>query len=424
MQIITVNPSDTVFSISNAYNLNPQKIIYDNGLNENADLVVGQSLVLLFPQRVYTPPQDELLSSVASRFGVSEKTLLRNNIFLAGRNYVLSGEEIVIEYEPNPFGEKILTGYAYEFIENDLLDTVVSYMTYLIPFTYGFTPEGELIFPNDDNLISTAVNYSVKPLMHLSTLTANGIFSNELAHELLSNENAVSNLIQNCLENIINKGYVGIDIDFEYLFAEDKFLYVSFIRSMTKTLNENGYFCIVALPPKYADDQTGLLYEGIDYALLGEAANYVFLMTYEWGYRYGPPLAVAPVNSVRRIIEYALTSIPSEKILLGISNYGYDWPLPYERGITSAISISTVEALNTALFYKAEISFDESAKAPFFFYTDEKGREHVVWYEDARSFEAKVDLIYEYSLAGGGIWNLMRENPQGYVTLNALMNII
>ena len=65
----------------------------------------------------------------------------------------------------------------------------------------------------------------------------------------------------------------------------------------------------------------------------------------------------------------------------------------------------------------------ESAKAPFFFYTDEKGREHVVWYEDARSFQAKTDLIKEYSLAGGGIWNLMRENPQGYVTLNSLLNI-
>ena len=423
MQIITVNPSDTVFSIAREYGLNPQKIIDDNGLDQNASLAVGQSLVLLFPKQTYVPYEDELLSSVAEKFGVSEKTLLRNNIFLGGRNYAPAGRELVISYDFPPESEKIITGYAYDFISNSLLDTVISYMTYLIPFTYGFTPGGDLIYPDDENLTEAALNYSVKPLMHLSTLTANGVFSNELAHELLSDQNAVSNLIANCLENIKTKGYYGIDIDFEYLFAEDKEAYVDFIRSMTETLNANGLLCVVALPPKYSSDQSGLLYEGIDYASLGNAANYVFLMTYEWGYRYGPPLAVAPVNSVRRIIEYALSVIPSEKILLGISNYGYDWPLPYERGITSAISISTVEAVDTAVFYKAEISFDESAKAPFFFYTDEKGREHVVWYEDSRSFEAKTDLIKEYSLAGGGIWNLMRENPQGYVTLNSLLNI-
>ena len=423
MRIITVNPSDTVFSISREYNLSPQKIIDDNGLDENASLAVGQSLALLFPEQTYIPSEDELLSSVAAKYGVSEKELLRNNIFLGGRNYAPAGKEIVINYASSPPGEKIITGYAYDFISGSLLDTVISYMTFLIPFTYGFTPGGDLIYPDDENLIDAALNYSVKPLMHLSTLTANGVFSNELAHELLSDENAVTNLIANCLENIKRKGYYGIDIDFEYLFAEDKEAYVKFIRSMTETLNAEGFSCTVALPPKYANDQPGLLYEGIDYASLGFAANYVFLMTYEWGYRYGPPLAVAPVNSVRRIIEYALTVIPAEKILLGISNYGYDWPLPYERGITSAVSISTVEAVETAVFYKAEISFDESAKAPFFFYTDEKGKEHVVWYEDARSFEAKVALIEEYSLAGGGIWNLMRENPQGYVTLNSLMNI-
>ncbi|MCR5353722.1 MAG: LysM peptidoglycan-binding domain-containing protein, partial [Clostridiales bacterium] len=182
MRIITVNPSDTVFSISREYNLSPQKIIDDNGLDENASLAVGQSLALLFPEQTYIPSEDELLSSVAAKYGVSEKDLLRNNIFLGGRNYAPAGKEIVINYASSPPGEKIITGYAYDFISGSLLDTVISYMTFLIPFTYGFTPGGDLIYPDDENLIDAALNYSVKPLMHLSTLTANGVFSNELAH--------------------------------------------------------------------------------------------------------------------------------------------------------------------------------------------------------------------------------------------------
>jgi spore germination protein YaaH len=82
-------------------------------------------------------------------------------------------------------------------------------------------------------------------------------------------------------------------------------------------------------------------------------------------------------------------------------------------------------ALNDAAKkYGAKIQFDENSSAHYFYYTDEKGREHEVWYEDARSFKAKMDLIEEYGLPGGFIWELMRENPQGYVTINSSTNIL
>ena len=101
----------------------------------------------------------------------------------------------------------------------------------------------------------------------------------------------------------------------------------------------------MAAAPKTSDRQRGILVEGVDYAKLGENADAVFLMTYEWGYTYGPPMAVAPLDKVREVVEYALTRIPPEKIILGIPNYGYDWPLPYERGITRARSIGNEEAV-------------------------------------------------------------------------------
>ena len=136
-----------------------------------------------------------------------------------------------------------------------------------------------------------------------------------------------------------------------------------------------------------------------------------------------PPLAVAPINSVKNVIDYAVTRIPHNKILLGISNYGYDWTLPFVRGESEATSISTELALQIARYYGAEIKFDNDAMSPYFNYTDNLNREHVVWFEDARSYSAKVDLIKEYRLAGGFIWDLMRKNPQGFVTLNALLDI-
>lgn len=425
MEIITVKQGDTVSEIASRYGLSEEKIIADNGLDENGSLIVGQSLLLLFPQSEYIiNDPDETITGVSLDTGITARTLFRNNIFLSGCGKLSEGDVLVTRYADTPTLTKIIGGYAYDSISQSLLQTAIPYMTYLMPFTYGFTPDGSLLSPDDSRLIETATASGAMPLMHLSTLTEQGNFSNELAHLLLTNPDAIKKLYQNAIDTVITKGYYGIDIDFEFLFAQDKERYVEFIRGMTELMNPYGYICVVALPPKTSDEQRGLLYEGIDYKALGEAANYGFLMTYEWGYRFGPPLAVAPIDSVRRVVEYALSRIPSEKILLGISNYGYDWTLPFVRGESEAISISTVHALDIAKAYGAEISFDEIAMSPYFYYTDSIGREHVIWFEDARSYAAKVGLIEEYNLAGGFIWDLMRENPQGFVTLNALIDII
>ncbi|MBO5364062.1 MAG: sporulation protein [Clostridia bacterium] len=135
-------------------------------------------------------------------------------------------------------------------------------------------------------------------------------------------------------------------------------------------------------------------------------------------------MAVAPIQNVRRVVDYALTRISRRKIFLGVPTYGYDWTLPYERGNPGAPSLSPVEAVDLARRYGAEIQFDETAKSPWFRYTDDNGNLHEVWFEDARSIQAKLDLAREYNLLGIGYWNSMREFPQNWVVLNNEYNII
>ena len=147
-----------------------------------------------------------------------------------------------------------------------------------------------------------------------------------------------------------------------------------------------------------------------------DAADYVLLMTYEWGYTYGPPMAVAPIHQVRKVVEYALTEIPAEKIDLGIPNYGYNWPLPYERGVTKAAAIGNVQAVRIAVEQGAEIMFDSLAESPYFQYTSE-GIEHEVWFEDVRSLQAKFNLIKEYGLRGCGYWQIMKWFRANWVLL-------
>lgn len=133
-------------------------------------------------------------------------------------------------------------------------------------------------------------------------------------------------------------------------------------------------------------------------------------------------MAVAPLPQVRRVVEYALTEFHPEQLYLGVPNYGYDWTLPHREG-SRAKSLSNVEAVQLAWDRRTAIRYDDQVQAPWFRYVDGQGAEHEVWFEDARSIQAKVKLALDYGLYGAGVWNLDRPFPQGWTVLNAMADI-
>ncbi len=423
MVIHVVRPGDTLYSLSLDYGVAMSLIALDNGLETPQRLVVGQALVIRFPEVVHTVRSGESLTSIAQEYGVSLRQLYQNNLGLKGQPLIWPGETLVISYRQEPGPEIGVNAYAYPYIDRTLLSTTLPFLTFLTPFTYGFTPLGELVPLDDAKLIATARTHGVAPLMHLSTLTQEGSFSNELAHLVLNDKEIQAVLINNIISTLREKGYRGLDVDFEYVFAEDAAAYADFLAALTQRLNPLGYPVIAALAPKTSVTQEGALYEGHNFSAIGAAVNEVLLMTYEWGYTYGPPMAVAPLPNVRQVVEYALTEIPSQKIWLGVPNYGYDWPLPFVQGRTRATSISSQQAVSLARRYGGDIQYDQRAQSPWFRYTDESGVNHEVWFEDARSIQAKLALIPEYGLVGAGYWNLMRDFPQNWLVLSSLYRI-
>lgn len=361
MEIYVVKPGDTIDSIALRLGADAEQLIYDNQLVYPYELAVGQAL-----------------------FAAGERRNATRSISAGG--------------------------YAYPFISPWVLEQTLPFLSELLVFSYGFTGEGELLAPaygEDDWMIAEANNYGTRPILTLTPFGEDGNFNNRLIHSVVNSEEYKDNLIRNLLEVMVEKGYQGVDIDFEYILAEDRDAFTAFVQDVTAAMRGNGYRTSVALAPKTSSEQKGLLYEGKDYRALGEAADHVLLMTYEWGYTYGPPMAVAPLNQVRRVVEYALTQIPAEKIDLGIPNYGYDWPLPYVKGTTKAATINNVQAVRIAVENGAEIRFDDVAESPYFTYT-ENGVEHEVWFEDVRSLLAKFELIKEYGLRGCGYWQIMQ----------------
>lgn len=134
-------------------------------------------------------------------------------------------------------------------------------------------------------------------------------------------------------------------------------------------------------------------------------------------------MAVAPLASVRRVLDYAVSEFPAQKVLLGIPNYAYDWTLPFVAGSSRARLIGNQDAVALAVRQGAEIQFDSTAATPWFTYTDGSGSVHEVWFEDARSIQAKLHLIEEYGLRGAGYWNFMRPFAANFSLLNARFQI-
>ncbi len=321
------------------------------------------------------------------------------------------GQAILIPSEEPQEDRRVVkaNGYAYPFIARGVLDETLDFLSDLFVFSYGFTTAGELIPPlyPDQEMLLRAAAKGVDSILVLTPLGEDGRFNNNLISTVLRDEVAKENLIQNVIDTMLEKGFQGVDVDFEYILAQDRDLFTQFVGELRMRVNAIGGRVSVALAPKSSAGQPGLLYEGKDYRGLGEAADEVLLMTYEWGYTYGPAMAVAPINKVRPVIEYALTEIPAEKINMGIPNYGYDWTLPYVQGESRAVTIGNVEAVQIAIENNALIQFDEIAQSPFFQY-ERDGRTHEVWFEDVRSIQQKYNLIKEYNLRGFGVWQIMR----------------
>ncbi len=420
MTIHIVAPGQTLTAISGLYGVGVGLIAGYNGLTPPYTLAVGQSLLIPEPTTLYTVQPGDTLTGIAARSGLSVNALLRRNPGLGGDAALYPGQTLILQVSDAPGREIEVNGYAYPFVNDAILRSILPYTTYLTPFTYGIAEDGGLVPLNDESLLALGREYGVRPLMHLSTLTENGNFSTERATRMLNDPALSARLIESAVRTVNQKGYRGLDLDFEFLGAQNAAAYADFAARLRAALG--GLPLITALAPKTSDTQPGLLYEGHDYAALGQASDAVLLMTYEWGYTYGPPMAVAPLASVQRVLEYALTRIPSEKILLGFPNYGYDWPLPFERGTTRAQSISNERAVALAVQYRAEILYDETAQTPYFNYLLD-GRAHEVWFEDPRSTLAKYALVNRYDLRGIGFWNYMRPFTAGFALLGNMFRI-
>jgi spore germination protein len=203
--------------------------------------------------------------------------------------------------------------------------------------------------------------------------------------------------------------YAGIDLDYENLQAGDRQAFTAFVTGLAAALHAKGKILSVALFAKASDAGYAPRNVAQDYAAIGRVADQVRLMGYDYHWDTSPPGPVAPVGWIRDVISYAKTQIPASKIILGIPEYGYDWSGGFGTGI------SWLQALRLSRRYHARPHYDASSQSPWFTYTDASHHRHTVWFENAESTHAKLDVaegiggvfLWMYSDPDPGTWSVL-----------------
>lgn len=416
--IYVVKQGDTLERIAQAFGVSVARLRSDNGLNTQQPLVPGQALVILIPAETYEVQPGDDLFQIAGTVGVDVLTLLQYNPVLAQGQPIQPGQMLTIRLkgEGPSLGPFLISGYAYPHIRQSVLRQAMPFLTRLSIFSYGFREDGTLVPPQDEALLGEARLFGAAPVLVLTSIDDSGNFSSQRASLLFRDPALQDRVLEGLLAVMEEKGYQGLEADFEYIQPEDAEAYFAFLGSARDRLHARGMFLQVDLAPKTFAGQPGLLYEAHNYPIIGDIADWVLLMTYEWGYAYGPPMAVAPLPQVEQVLRYGVSEIPAYKIQMGIPNYGYDWILPYDPA-RRAVTLGNQEAVLLAAQMGTVIQYDETAQTPFFYYMLE-GQEHIVWFEDARSIQAKLRLAEALALGGAAYWNLLRPFPQNWALLS------
>jgi spore germination protein len=419
--IHVVQKGDSFYKLAQNHDVSVDDIASANGLSNQTVLVIGQSLIIPTEATSHRVRASETLWQIAQRYGVSLQELSAANQ-ITNPALIYPGQTLVIPQPSKPTIE--VNAYTEKFgpAGVEIVEEIGEYLTYLSPFSYRVQADGTFTTLDDSAVINAAYSKRAAPMMVITNFE-NGTFSKEIAHAILSDPALQQKLIANILETMKQKGYLALNVDFEYVPQGDRELYNAFLQRLVDGLHPENYLVSTCLAPKISATQTGTLYEAHDYPAHGRIVDFVILMTYEWGWSGGPPRAVAPLNEVNKVLSYALSVIPAEKIVMGMPLYGYDWTLPYVQGAKWAPTVSPKEAVERAGKYGAEIKYDDEAQSPYYSYYDEEGREHIVWYEDARSVQAKFNLVKSYKLRGVSYWVLGVPFPQNWYVLQANFTI-
>ena len=272
------------------------------------------------------------------------------------------------------------------------------------PWMYGLSPGGQIVpqYPPDQEAAVAGTLDKLRaarlPIVPTLANITGGQFVYQPVARMLNTPSLAQAHVAAIAQLVRQRGYAGIDIDYEDLHTTDRAAFSSFITSLGAALHADKKILSVAVFAKTTDAGYDQRNVAQNYAAIGRAADQVRLMAYDYHWATSPPGPVAPIWWVRDVLHYAKTQIPAHKIILGVPLYGYDWTGHQGTAVT------WLQAFRLATRHKAQPRFDAASQEAWFGYTDSSGRKHVVWFENSESSTAKFAAAQGSGIGGAYLW--------------------
>ncbi|MBF4161008.1 glycosyl hydrolase family 18 protein [Nocardioides acrostichi] len=293
----------------------------------------------------------------------------------------------------------VVTGYALGSASDALIEANAPGLDTVTVAGVGLGRAGGAVAdPTDDMLrvLTTAHDQGLRGELLLSNFSdALGDFDPRAAERLLGSNRKQRRVAKAVRGLVRDGGWDGVNVDLERLEGIHPHDLVGFLERL-RSLLPTRVSLSIDVPARTS--ARGYRRAGFDLVNVAATVDLVQLMAYD---QHGPawsgPGPVGALDWQRECLDAALEQVPADRLDLGVAGYGYLW---HRDGSGFTVSDSG-----------ARRRVDESG-------TEAHWRPHVgewmarlgdgdrMWWSDARSYAARVDLAQEYGLHGLAVWRL------------------
>ena len=273
-------------------------------------------------------------------------------------------------------------------------------------FAYRVLPDGSLQGRISEVTLEESQRQGIAPLILFHNFNGR-VFDTQPIRSILSSGNLQQTFIHNVIDSL-PPNVAGVHLDFEQVEAQYRVPYITFLESLKATLHERGLLLTIAVPAKRSEWEA----PGYDFAGIGRLGDAVTIMTYDEHYSGGDPGPIASLPWMTQALDYAITHIPRNKVLVGIPAYGYDW----SNGPTTMVPMRDIPRLIEST--DARVLWSDPAVEPYLYYW--RGRErHTVWFENELSSKIRFSFVKNYRIRGIAIWRLGYETTRFWQGVNS-----
>lgn len=231
---------------------------------------------------------------------------------------------------------------------------------------------------------------------------------------ILKNQSSWKKIADDSIDIVKNYKFDGIVLDLEMSILPfnnitDKISdFVKFYYTNTKGQNIK---LAIAL---YGD--TFYRQRPFDISKLVKSVDEIMIMAYDFHKVYGKPGPQFPLSGKEeygydliQMINDFMKTTPSDKISVIFGMYGYDWTVSTDKRPLKKAEPLTLNQINekfikSCLWKNCVINRDETSKETEINYIDKSLKYHIVWFEDKKSTEAKINFLKTKNINSFAYW--------------------